>query len=160
MILGSPRFFAEDSPRSVVELQTMLLVDRVVGDGNEGVREVLAKAENYSELAREQGAPTEIGNVLTQFLFSEGTVLSGGTSGTGCPTRQPIGGEGTSECWGTMATAPISSNSVDTKPRIGSGGAGDSVFLVWSVGILDQPVLPGGHWFSETASIGQCGLAG
>ena len=39
------------------------------------------------------------------------------------------------------------SRCVDTKPPIGGGGAGDSVFLVWSVG-RDQPVLPGGHWFS------------
>ena len=62
----------EDSPKSVVtpavEPRTMLSVACVFGDGNAGVREVLAEAENYSELAREQGAPPEIGNVLTQFF--------------------------------------------------------------------------------------------
>ena len=51
-----------------------------------------------------------------------------------------------------MATVLFVSGGIDTKPRIGGGGAGDGVFLMWLFGKWCQPVLPGGHCFSVFAT--------
>ena len=85
--------------------------------------------------------------VEPQTMLSVALVVGDGNAGVRKALAE-IFEEGASGCWSAMATAPIASGSVDTKPRIGGGGAGVGVFLVWSVGTWDQPMLPGGHCLS------------